>query len=107
MTGRQRSLDGLLDRLKEARERRNQGSYRPMVEYCLLCDEINLRTRDGEYATLDCRMDHHDYIITDGHDHGGIAEWIDCIEYLQEWFLHPDRDPDWYDRNPDWWRDDQ
>lgn len=89
-----RSLQHLLVQLKEVRELRDRpGGYAPRVEYCLLCDEANVRVRDkrtGEYPKLDCRHDH--YVIEDSHDHAGISEWIDCIEYLQEHYLNTGSD---------------
>lgn len=59
------------DQLVAAKEMRDDYS---MVEYCVECDEI--RTNSAEF----CEPEHT--VITDSHDHGGMSEWISCIEYF-------------------------
>lgn len=88
----EQSLQRLLNRLKEARQRRSEleRHYHPRVEYCLICDESNLVVRDKEtreYSRMDCRHDHYEHILSDGHENAQISAWIHCIEYLQERYI--------------------
>jgi hypothetical protein len=80
-------LQHLKSRLQEAQQARAEYTNRsPTVSDCLICDEYQLAVRDGDgsYERLDCHHDHYESIIEGSHDHGGIGEWIRCIEYITE-----------------------
>lgn len=81
----QYSPSGLLTRLKDVRARRSDyedGS--PTLSYCLKCDESVLAVQEspGEYRRLDCRHDHHEYILEEGWENAQVSAWIDCMEFL-------------------------
>lgn len=75
----------LLNRLKEVRQvREDYPDGNPALNYCLQCDEHSLSVRNdaGEYEYLDCSPGHHAHIIEESHTHGGLSEWISCLEYV-------------------------